>query len=92
MSNEERLAKPVLSAQHRLRGNAKTQRPKAVMDQTATTVSRYGETYRAWQDNSERFWLEAAAALDWFETPSRAFDPEEGVYGRWFTDGVCNMA
>ena len=36
------------------------------------------------------FWSEAARALDWFRFPRQTFDPAMGVYGRWFTDGLCN--
>ena len=28
--------------------------------------------------------------IDWIERPKTVFDPKAGVYGRWFTDGVCN--
>ena len=29
-------------------------------------------------------------AIDWIEKPKTVFDPNAGVYGRWFPDGVCN--
>ncbi len=29
-------------------------------------TSKYAETYAAWQTNPERFWAEAAQAIDWF--------------------------
>jgi propionyl-CoA synthetase len=38
----------------------------------------------------EGFWGEAAQALDWIEKPRRVFDPNAGIYGRWFPDAVCN--
>src|SRR5437588_12680168 len=53
-------------------------------------TSRYYETYAHWQRDPIGFWGEAAQAIDWFEPPSRVFDPSAGVYGRWFVDGVCN--
>jgi len=28
--------------------------------------------------------------IDWVEPPKQVFDPKAGVYGRWFSDGVCN--
>ena len=37
-----------------------------------------------------RFWADAARDIDWYEPPKRVFDPEAGVYGRWFPDAVCN--
>ena len=53
-------------------------------------TSRYPEVYARWQRDPEGFWAEAAQAIDWIETPKRIFDPDAGVYGRWFVDGVCN--
>ena len=53
-------------------------------------TSRYPEVYARWQRDPEGFWAEAAQAIDWIETPNRIFDPDAGVYGRWFVDGVCN--
>src|SRR5262249_18944873 len=52
--------------------------------------SRYWEIYARWQRDPQGFWGEAAAEIDWIERPKIVFDPNEGVYGRWFTDGVCN--
>jgi propionyl-CoA synthetase len=53
-------------------------------------TSRYPEVYARWQRDPGAFWAEAAQAIDWIETPKRIFDPDAGVYGRWFVDGVCN--
>ncbi|MEM1077242.1 MAG: propionyl-CoA synthetase [Pseudomonadota bacterium] len=50
----------------------------------------YAEAYAHWQADPEGFWAEAAQEIDWITPPSRAFDPEQGAYGRWFPDGVCN--
>ena len=52
--------------------------------------SRYAEVYAAWQRDPERFWEQAAAAVDWALPPRRIFGPELGVYGRWFPDATCN--
>lgn len=52
--------------------------------------SRYPETYARWKKDPEGFWAEAAKAIDWFEAPKKIFDPNAGVYGRWFPDAVCN--
>ncbi len=38
----------------------------------------------------QAFWQEAARSLDWFRFPQTTFDPDQGAYGRWFTDGICN--
>src|SRR6202140_4380545 len=52
--------------------------------------SRYHEVYARWQRDPQGFWGEAAAPIDWYEKPKTVFDAEAGIYGRWFTDGVCN--
>ena len=52
--------------------------------------SHYHEVYARWQLDPQGFWGEAAAAIDWIEKPKTVFDPNAGVYGRWFPDGVCN--
>src|SRR4029077_12577775 len=52
--------------------------------------SRYYDVYARWQRDPEAFWGEAAAAIDWIEKPNRVFDANAGVYGRWFSGGVCN--
>ncbi|HEY2532059.1 MAG TPA: propionyl-CoA synthetase [Xanthobacteraceae bacterium] len=52
--------------------------------------SRYQEVYARWQRDPQGFWGEAAADIDWFEKPKAVFDATAGVYGRWFTGGVCN--
>ena len=53
-------------------------------------TSRYPEIYARWQRDPTGFWGEAAEAIDWIEKPKTVFDPNAGVYGRWFPDGVCN--
>jgi propionyl-CoA synthetase len=53
-------------------------------------TSRYHEVYARWQSDPQGFWGEAAQDIDWIEPPRQVFDPKAGVYGRWFTGGVCN--
>ncbi|MEA2904444.1 MAG: propionyl-CoA synthetase, partial [Alphaproteobacteria bacterium] len=53
-------------------------------------ASRYHEVYAQWQRDPQAFWAEAAREIDWYEAPRTVFDPKAGIYGRWFTDGVCN--
>ena len=50
----------------------------------------YAKVYEGWQADSEKFWMEAAEAIDWVKKPTKAFFPDEGVYGHWFADGTCN--
>jgi propionyl-CoA synthetase len=53
-------------------------------------TSRYHEVYARWRRDPQGFWGEAAQAIDWIEPPRQVFDSDAGVYGRWFTGGVCN--
>ena len=53
-------------------------------------TSRYHDVYARWQRDPQGFWGEAAREIDWIEPPKQVFDPNAGVYGRWFTGGVCN--
>ena len=52
--------------------------------------SRYHEVYDGWTRDPERFWAEAAGAIDWFKSWDKVFDASSGVYGRWFTGAECN--
>lgn len=53
-------------------------------------LSRYHQTYAAWQAAPEVFWAEAAGAIDWIKPPETIFDGAVGAYGRWFVDATCN--
>jgi propionyl-CoA synthetase len=53
-------------------------------------ASRYHEVYERAKTDPHGFWGEAAQEIDWFETPTTVFDPNQGVYGRWFVGAVCN--
>jgi propionyl-CoA synthetase len=53
-------------------------------------ASRYHDVYARWSQDPEGFWGEAAQDIDWIEPPKKIFDAEAGIYGRWFTGGVCN--
>ena len=52
--------------------------------------SLYTETYAAWQKDPEAFWSKAAEAIDWFQPATRVFNPDLGIYGRWFEGALCN--
>ena len=54
-------------------------------------ASRYHEVYAAWKADPEAFWAEAAGEIDWFSPWNKVFDPDQGVYGRWFTGATTNM-
>ncbi len=53
-------------------------------------MSRYHNIYRQWQDDPEGFWAEAAKDIDWDKPADKIFDPDMGVYGRWFVGAQCN--
>jgi propionyl-CoA synthetase len=53
-------------------------------------TSRYHQTYARWQNDPQGFWAEAAREIDWIEPARQVFDPDAGVYGRWFAGAVCN--
>ena len=53
-------------------------------------TSRYPEVYARSQRDPQGFWAEAAQELDWYEPAQRVFDPDAGVYGRWFVGASCN--
>ncbi|WP_224814904.1 propionyl-CoA synthetase [Hasllibacter sp. MH4015] len=50
----------------------------------------YKDTYAAWAADPAEFWAEAATGIDWIKAPDVTFDADQGIYGRWFPDGVCN--
>ena len=54
--------------------------------------SRYHEVYGAWEGDPEGFWADAAKAIDWMAPWRKVFDPDLGVYGRWFAGATCNTA
>ena len=53
-------------------------------------ASRYKEVYQSWRSDPLAFWAEAAKDVDWIRPPQTVFDPDAGVYGRWFPDGTLN--
>ncbi|BAU90665.1 propionate-CoA ligase [Methylorubrum populi] len=61
------------------------------MSVTPPTDGAYAALHAASLADREGFWLKAAAAIDWDAAPTRAFDPEQGVYGRWFPDARLNV-
>ncbi|MEM8665493.1 MAG: AMP-binding protein, partial [Pseudomonadota bacterium] len=53
-------------------------------------AGEYAATMDKWRRDPQAFWLSAAEAIDWYDTPQNAFDPDAGAYGRWFPDALCN--
>src|SRR5215471_17930943 len=65
-------------------------RPKEREGPMDARTSRYHDVYSRWQRDPEGFWREAAQDIDWYEKPTKIFDPGVGIYGRWFTGATCN--
>lgn len=51
----------------------------------------YEEIFQTSVADRERFWLEAAGALEWHRAPSKALDDSEPPFYRWFPDGELNV-
>ncbi|OEV03804.1 AMP-binding protein [Streptomyces nanshensis] len=54
-------------------------------------MGEYDEIFRASVADPERFWLEAASALEWERTPTKALDDARPPFYRWFPDGELNV-
>jgi propionyl-CoA synthetase len=52
----------------------------------------YAEEYRRSLEEPDRFWLEAAEAIDWTRPPTRALDDTRAPLYRWFPDGELNTS
>ncbi|MEM7719122.1 MAG: AMP-binding protein [Pseudomonadota bacterium] len=50
----------------------------------------YSEVYDQWQSNPEKFWMDAAEAIDWEKPPSRALDDSRAPLYQWYTDAQVN--
>ncbi|MCR9125508.1 MAG: propionate-CoA ligase PrpE [Rhodobacteraceae bacterium] len=50
----------------------------------------YAEVYADWLADPERFWMEAARAIDWVKPPSRALEDSRAPLFEWFTDAQVN--
>ncbi len=50
----------------------------------------YADVYAAWKADPERFWMEAAEAIDWVRTPSKALWDQGAPIYEWFSDGMVN--
>ncbi|MGI9388835.1 MAG: propionyl-CoA synthetase [Boseongicola sp.] len=50
----------------------------------------YAEVYKSWIDDPERFWMQAANAIDWIIPPSKALNDSKAPLYEWFTDAQVN--
>ncbi len=61
-------------------------------DHHTTQAEDYREVYRRSVQDPERFWLEAARAVDWAREPTAALDGTRAPLYRWFPDGELNTS
>ena len=50
----------------------------------------YAETYSAWRNDPEAFWMKAAEAIDWTSAPTKALFDENAPLYEWFKDAEGN--
>ncbi|SMH32428.1 propionyl-CoA synthetase [Maritimibacter sp. HL-12] len=50
----------------------------------------YKEVYAGWQADPEKFWMDAAKAIDWDKMPSKALFDENAPLYEWYSDGLVN--
>jgi len=53
-------------------------------------MGRYRDEYHRSLSDPEGFWLDAAAAVDWVQPPTRALDATDAPLFRWYPDGSLN--
>ena len=53
-------------------------------------MGRFADVYRRSLDQPEKFWAEAAAAIDWIEPWERVLDDSRAPFFRWFAGGRLN--
>jgi propionyl-CoA synthetase len=51
----------------------------------------YREVYEGWRVDPERFWMEAARAIDWVRPPTRALDAARAPLYGWYPEAVGNV-
>jgi hypothetical protein len=61
-------------------------------EQPTTQAEDYAEVYRRSVRDPERFWLEAARAVEWTREPTVALDATTAPLYRWFPDGELNTS
>ncbi|WP_439104122.1 acetyl-coenzyme A synthetase N-terminal domain-containing protein, partial [Celeribacter marinus] len=50
----------------------------------------YADVYGAWKADPEKFWMQAAEDIFWYEKPSKALFDENAPIYEWFSDGMTN--
>lgn len=50
----------------------------------------YQELYQGWKNDPEGFWMQAAEAISWDQSPSKALFDDNAPYYEWFADAQVN--
>ena len=58
---------------------------------SASHGAAYGDFYRRSVDDSEAFWAEQAAFIDWETPPQQILDASNPPFARWFVGGTTNL-
>ncbi|MGJ7488180.1 propionate--CoA ligase [Variovorax sp. LT2P21] len=58
---------------------------------SAAHGASYGDFYRRSIDDSETFWAEQAAFIDWKTPPQQILDASRPPFARWFVGGTTNL-
>jgi propionyl-CoA synthetase len=58
---------------------------------SAAPGASYGDFYRRSIDDSEAFWAEQAAFIDWKTPPQQILDASHPPFARWFVGGTTNL-
>ena len=53
-------------------------------------MAGYADMYRAAVADTAKFWLDAAAGIDWATPPQTGLDRDNPPFYRWFPDGMMN--
>ena len=53
-------------------------------------MGRYTEVFHRSLADPDRFWGEAAQAVDWYRAPAAVLDASNPPFYHWFPDGVLN--
>ncbi|GAA3591694.1 propionyl-CoA synthetase [Klugiella xanthotipulae] len=59
---------------------------------TNTLGTAYRDIHNASIHEREKFWLDAAAGVDWYTPPTAALDDSEAPFYRWFPGGTLNTS
>ncbi len=53
-------------------------------------MSQYHKVYQNWREDPIGFWGKVAKEIDWARPWDSVFNPDAGIYGRWFEGAECN--